>query len=105
MKNFVKGMWFNKPHEKAPSFVIGKLSIKLEFSDWLQQQTFDEKGYINLDILMGKSGKPYIAVNEYKKGAAPVKPAQPSPENYDNGQNQDVPVFEDEPIDVKDIPF
>jgi len=69
-KNFAKGLYFNPPHDKAPNFVIGRLSIKREdFRLWLNEQKFDENGYLNLDILMAKSGKPYIAVNEYKKQA------------------------------------
>lgn len=68
MKNYCKGLYFNHPHEKAPNFVIGRLSIKRDdFRQWLNQQQFNEKGYLNLDILNGKDGKPYIAVNEYKK--------------------------------------
>lgn len=69
-KNFANGLYYNPPHDKAPNFVIGRLSIKREdFRVWVNEQKFDERGYLNLDILMGKSGKPYIAVNEYKKKA------------------------------------
>jgi hypothetical protein len=66
-KNFAKGLYYNPPHPKAPNFVIGRLSIKREdFRQWLNEQKFDEKGFLNLQILMSKGGKPYVAVDDYK---------------------------------------
>lgn len=68
-KNYVQGLYFNPKSEKQPEFVIGKLSIKREpFREWLNKQTFNEKGYLNLDILKGKDDKPYIVVNDWKPG-------------------------------------
>jgi hypothetical protein len=68
MKNFASGIWFNSPRDKAPAFVVGNISIAPEsFLNWLKQQKPNAKGYISLDILLSKEGKPYIALNEYQK--------------------------------------
>jgi len=68
MKTYAKGIYYDLPRENAPEFVLGRLSIKkLELMQWVDQQPANDKGYINLDILMGKENKPYIAVNDYVK--------------------------------------
>jgi hypothetical protein len=62
--NFPKGLFANKPHEKAPDFVKCAININRdEFITWLQAQ--GEK--VNLDIKENKGGKWYASVNEYKK--------------------------------------
>lgn len=65
---FAQGIYFNKPHEKAPDFVLGSISIRSEvFSEWLAQQKTSERGYVRLKINVGKeSGKPYVAVDDWK---------------------------------------
>lgn len=69
-KKYVKGLYYNFKHEKAPEFVLGKIAIKkLDFVEWLKITPANDKGYINCDILMGKE-KPYIVLNEYKKNNA-----------------------------------
>ena len=69
-KVFPKGLYYNKPHENAPDFVLGKLSVQLAwFSEWLEanQKLANDKGYLNFGILMSKnSGKPYVVVDTYE---------------------------------------
>jgi hypothetical protein len=66
-KKFPEGIFYNDAHANAPEWVRGSLSIrKQDFSQWLSNQQADEQGYIKLDIMMGKSGKPYLAVNEWR---------------------------------------
>ena len=63
---FAKGIYFNSPHEKAPDYVKGKLSIqKGKFLEWLEGKDANEKGYINLNIKVSQGGKPYIAVDNW----------------------------------------
>jgi len=97
-KNFVRGLYFNPPHEKAPNYVIGSISIKREdFRQWLNQQTFDEKGYLKIDILLSKAGKHYMAVNDYK----PVnKQKTNTAPRYESEA-----VFPEEDIDTSNINF
>ena len=67
---FVDGLYYNDPHENAPDFVKGKLSVhKAKLMTWLTAADAGESGYINLDIKVAKSGKPYIAVDNWKPKA------------------------------------
>lgn len=68
---FPEGLFVKSPHEKAPDWVIGSISIKRkDLGNWLRGKTED---WINLDIKLSKDGKWYVAVNTYKK---PDKPAE-----------------------------
>jgi len=61
---FADGFYFNKPHEKAPDFVLGKLHIKVDSAiRFLQNLQGSE---VNLDIKESKAGKIYIAVDDWK---------------------------------------
>lgn len=61
---YIKGIYFNKPHEKAPDFVKGNLKIKVQ--DFIQVlQTINDE-YLNLDCLEGRDGKYYLKVNTWK---------------------------------------
>lgn len=61
------GIYYNKKLDGAPEYVLGGLSINAnQFIDWLQQQETDEKGYLKLDILVSREGKPYIKLNDWK---------------------------------------
>ena len=64
---FADGIYFKEPHQNAPDFVKGKLSIqKQKLIAWLEGMDAGEEGYINLDIKVAKSGKLYIAVDNWK---------------------------------------
>lgn len=66
-KQYPKGIWFNQPRENAPEFVLGSISIsKQSFIEWLKGKDADDKRYVKLDVLQGKEGKPYCAVNNFK---------------------------------------
>ena len=61
---FPNGMSVKAPHEKAPDFVKGQVSIKKQlFLEWLTHQ---EGEWVNLDIKVGQSGKWYMSVNDWK---------------------------------------
>ena len=85
-KVFANGIYFNEKHQNAPNFVLGKLAINKErLIEWLNSGVAqpNEKGYIYLDILMGKeSGKPFIEVNDWKPD--PAKAGQNGPEHQNN---------------------
>lgn len=71
---FADGLIVKMPSEKAPDFVMGKLSVKLEeFIPFLQNNAKD--GWVNLDLLIGKSGKPYAKLDDFKpkKQEAPAR--------------------------------
>jgi len=61
---FIEGLICKKPHEKAPEFVIAKLSIKREaLIEWLQGK---EGEWINADIKLSKKGSYYAQVDNWK---------------------------------------
>ena len=65
---FASGIMFKLPRDNAPDFVKGSLSIKLDdFTAWAKDHA--ENGWVNLDLKVGKSGKPYIELNTWKPNA------------------------------------
>ena len=61
---FVNGMIFKLPREGAPDFVKGSISVKrAELIEFLNSKS-DE--WINIDLKVGKSGKAFAAVNNWK---------------------------------------
>ena len=74
-KKFIKGLWFNLPHEKAPAFVKGSISISKEsFMEWLKAEQPNEKGYIKIDLKVSQENKPYADLNTYKAGSQTATP-------------------------------
>jgi hypothetical protein len=63
-KIFASGLIF-KMKEKAPDYVKGSLSIKVdEFIDFLKAN--ESKGWVNIDLKVSKDGKPYAELNTWK---------------------------------------
>lgn len=69
-KIFADGLMFNKPHENAPEFVKGGISVKVEeFKAFLDKHK-DTDGWVRLDLKKGKeSGKLYFELNTWKPPA------------------------------------
>lgn len=67
---YAKWLYFNEKHEKAPDFVLGSISIKIESLEELckQAREYESGWYAKFDVLMGKE-KPSVVVNTYKKEA------------------------------------
>lgn len=88
---FANGIIF-KRSDNAPEFVIGGLSIKKsEFIPFLEDQGGD---WVNLQIKIAKSGKPYIAVDTWKPNSSQnsIKEEQkPTEFANDPSTNDDLP--------------
>jgi hypothetical protein len=72
---FPKGIFFDAPHENAPDFIRGCISIKGdEAIDWIRSN-LNEQGYVKLDMKLSKGGKMYLAKNDFqpKPQANPVQ--------------------------------
>ncbi len=61
---FVDGLIFKLPHEKAPEFVKGTLSIKREEMIAFLSNKTDE--WINVDLKVSRAGKAYACINDWK---------------------------------------
>ena len=67
-KIFVDGMRFEKPNEKAPEWVKGKISIKVSALVPFLQEHQSTKGWVNIDLKKAKSGVLYLELNTWKSG-------------------------------------
>lgn len=65
---FAKWLYFNEKHEKAPSFVMGGLALKLdsikEFAEQAKEYAND-KGYVRYQITQNKDWKYSITLDTY----------------------------------------
>lgn len=88
-KVFTDGIIFKLPKDTQPDFVKGSISFKTqEAIAWIQQHT--ENGWCNIDLLVGRSGKPYSALNTYKPKDNSSNYYSPKTDpNYSNGGFQD----------------
>lgn len=78
-KVFAKGLYAKAKNEKAPAFVKGSLSIKVEdFITFLNEHKNDS-GYVNLDLLENKTdpSKWNATINDYKPDATKNKEDYP----------------------------
>jgi len=94
---FADGLKFFDPHENAPDFVLGSISVKpKDFVEWLRANysKVNRSGYLMLSVCRARSGKPYVKLDTYEPKAKP----EPEPQQ-DNSYNDNKPDNGD------DIPF
>lgn len=90
-KTFADGFLF-KRRENAPDFVIGNISVKVdEAITFLQEQ--QKNGWVNLNVLTAKSGKPYIELDTWEA----------KPQGNDTSSNKVKPT--DPELVKDDLPF
>lgn len=89
-KVFVKGLWIEAPHEKAPDFVLHDISIKCaDLYDFMQSHKND-KGYVNIQVLRSREGKPYAVLNDWKPESQKDSSEYKKPESSDEFE-EDIP--------------
>ena len=94
-KIFANGMMFRPPSPKAPAFILGGLSIKVdEFIAFLQEHNTNS-GWVNIDIKESKGGKWYCELNTYK----PERP------NLDKKEEEPTIEYPEDEINPDDLPF
>ena len=77
-KIFADGFSF-KRNEKAPDFVVGRLSIKAEDGVAFIRQ-HEKGGWVNLNIKTARSGNHYVELNTYEPTQGGAKPqSEPKP--------------------------
>jgi hypothetical protein len=93
---FVDGMIWKAPHEKAPDFIRGCISVKVaEFIEFAKEN--EKNGWLNIDLKKSKAGKYYFSLNTYEKKRDDTTQEGPV-------ADQDEPE-DGETINVKDVPF
>jgi hypothetical protein len=65
-KIFADGFIFKLPHQNAPDFVKGGISIKAEEAIAFINQHKDESGWLNLSLKESKGGKGYAELDTWK---------------------------------------
>jgi hypothetical protein len=103
-KIFADGFLF-KRNEKAPDFVVGRLSIKVEDAIAFMQQ-HQKNGWVNLGVKTARSGNYYIDLDtfEVKADSAVEKyeeKSKPTPKMNGDMANEFNQAQEDE----DDLPF
>lgn len=98
---FIDGLLFKPPHERAPDYVKAKGSIKREeLISWLSSQDGE---WINFDLKVGQSGKWYAAVDNWKpesRGNGTPRQTAPRPQRAAPATGAPTDDFQDD-----DIPF
>lgn len=84
-KIFADGFSF-KRNEKAPDFVVGRLSMKIDDAVAFMKQ-HEKSGWVNLNIKTARSGNYYVELDTYEPnqgGSKPkATPATPAPQASD----------------------
>jgi len=66
-KVFARGFFVEKPRAGAPSFVKGRVSVKVPDAIAFLNENANASGYVNLDLQESTDGtKLYLALNEWK---------------------------------------
>lgn len=82
-KIFANGFSF-KRNEKAPDFVVGRLSILVEDAIFFMRE-HEKKRYVNLNIKIARAGNYYIELDTYEPrepGAPQQEKPKPVPEDF-----------------------
>jgi hypothetical protein len=89
-KIFAEGFRFER-RENAPEFVVGRMSIKVDEAITFLK-TYEKAGWVNLNILYGRSGNPYMELDTYepKNGNSSNAP-QSAPQPPKAADNDDIP--------------
>lgn len=66
-KIFGEGIFFNRPNPKAPTFVKGTVSLKMDQLAPFMVKHVNESGYVNLVLKESKGGKLYFELGSWTK--------------------------------------
>jgi hypothetical protein len=94
---FADGFSF-KRNESAPDYVVGRLSLKVEDAVAFIKKHANTNGWVNLSIMYGRSGNPYVELDTYE----PAKQDDTVPASKAGLKNK--PVVEEED-DQDSLPF
>lgn len=100
-KIFVDGMFYSKPHPKAPDFILADIKINAEkFTKWLREhakkETYNGNTYhsVRISVKESRNGKTYAELNNWQPGQKkqndipipnPVEPQQVAEQLGDYG--------------------
>ena len=85
-KIFADGFIF-KMNPNSPEFVVGSLSLKADDAIAFIRER-ESKGWVNLNIKIAKSGKPYVELDTWKPNETKTKD---SADDYNGAGSSDLP--------------
>ena len=98
-KIFAKGLIFKRPHENAPDFIKGKLSINVaEFMQFMNDNQV--KGWLNIQLKEGRAEQGQLG-----KYYAELDTWQPNKEQVPQDTQQASQAQPQEEIKTENIPF
>ena len=99
---FADGFSFRKPSADAPEYVVGSLSLKVDDAIAFVNAHKNANGWINLSIMIGRSGNPYVELNTYEPKKDDGEPTEVKPKAKAKPAPQPEPEVEEED---EDLPF
>jgi hypothetical protein len=75
----LEGMRLDRPRTGAPDYVKGRVGINVAvFERWMRANA-DDRGWVNLDLMLSKANDYYFKHNEWKSGGDPARePTSPT---------------------------
>lgn len=101
---FPDGLKIEEPSSNAPAFIIAKVGVKVDaFTAFLQTHA-NANGWVNLEFLRNRQGKPYMKLDNWKPSDQGPGYRQPSSAPAPPAPAPPAPPFPADPAD-DDIPF
>ena len=76
---FADGFSFRKPTGDAPEYVVGRLSLKVDDAIDFINKHKNANGWVNLSIMVGRSGNPYVELDTYEPKKQEDEPTEVKP--------------------------
>ena len=106
---FAEGFSFRKPTGDAPEYVVGRLSLKVDDAINFINANKNANGWINLSIMIGRSGNPYVELDTYEPKKDEGQPTEVKPKakaklgNIEQNFQED--AIRDMEEDDEELPF
>ena len=105
-KIFADGFSF-KRSEKAPDFVIGRMSMKADEAVAFIRK-YEKGGWVNVQVKTARSGNYYVELDTYEapqNGMKPQGQQEAKPVGKSTPKSQNEPSVQDEAEDGEELPF
>ena len=100
---FAEGFSFRKPNPEAPEYVVGRLSIKVDDAIAFINKNKNANGWINLSIMIGRSGNPYLELDTYEPKKDDGEPTEVKPKSKPAPQREVIDIEDED--DSEELPF